>query len=146
MQRHSTGEISFSPGSVFPGLSLWLRDQSWMFNWWQRPEESVLLEQLVTLQSTVFYQMHGEAVVSSQLPVVIYPRTRCVLTVFYLKKCLWFFYQSCILNWTINSTLLCSRMLFLSSNRTVSSLMRAEIYYPISSFMFPFQSVVLAVS
>lgn len=35
-----------------------------------------------------------------------------------------------IFNWTVNPTLLCFRRLF--PNRTVSSLMRAEIYYPIS--------------
>lgn len=42
--------------------------------------------------------------------------------------------QLCIFNWAINSALLWFRMLFLFSNRTVSSLMRAEIYYPISKF------------
>lgn len=35
-----------------------------------------------------------------------------------------------IFNWTVNPTLLCFRRLF--PNRTVSPLMRAEIYYPIS--------------
>lgn len=95
------------------------------------------------------HPLHTGPIAFFQSPIAfpLWYSTFSLYSTYTTKKSIWgFLLLSCIFNWTINSALLCSRMLVLFSNRTVSSLMRAEIYYPISSFMFPFWAFVLAAS